>query len=643
MSFQPKPLASLALSLLLIVTLLINVGLTPVHASTPQNSLGPTDCPDSLVVMATKEARTVLEQAGVILEGDDHKSDDAQTERAKSQNEDSGQAEEPVEDDSLPISSSKEDSLIDDEGASPNATISSPAEPQEPQDFWGSVWEFWNQIREVRIDMPELTFEEAMEGWSQIRQLRVKTPDLSFEEAREGWSQIRNLRIEIPDLSPQEAMEIWNQIRELQIESPDLSFYEARENWNQIQGLRVYTPDLNFEEAKEVWSQIRQIRIEIPDLSFVEAQEVWSGQIRELQIKWPDLSFEEAGQVWSQIREIQLEMPDLSFEEARRVWSQIRELQLVMPDLSFEEAKKVWGEIVELWKESPDLSFEEIKEIWLNGLARHFEAGAKRLLMEQGFEDTDGDGELNWPPGSPFSGKNVDVELIIGGTGGLVIGLVPVLGDAVDVAALTIGTDPFTGECLTLTEQVLLAIAIISFLPISVKSVRIIGKLLDNFQPVFRKLLVNSFPELPSSVRRLLLSDLVDPKYEEFRVIVGEGGTSTAELADQMGLYSFGKYREDLMEFTGVKEEVVKDLEAHHILPQAFEQKFLDSGIDSIHDPRLLVWVDRVEHKSWSPSYSKSWDRFFEQHQNPTKSQILEEAQRLAEENGYEVLFRVSP
>ena len=555
MSIQPKLVPTKAVSLILAVALLFSAGLTPVYASTPRALDVSQICPDSLIVTTSQEARALLEQAGVLPKDVEDLSEDFQTDGTNFQGEVTDLEEQLAVDENRPVASPNENSRIVEEANVPQASDPNPGRPRELKDFWATLSEFWNQIRKLQVEMPDLSFEEAREAWSQIRELRIEKQDLSFEEAREVWSQIRELQLEMRDLS--------------------------------------------FEEAREVRSQIRRLRTEVPDLSL---------------------------------------------EEAREVWSQISAIRAELPDLSFEEAYQVWGEILELWIESPNLSFEEVKEEWLSGLARKFEDGAYKLLMEQGFKDTDGDGDLNWPPGSPFSGKNIDIDLIIGGAGGLVIGFVPVLGDAVDVAALSIGTDPFTGECLTQSEQVLLAIAIIGALPISVRGVKIVGKQLDNFQPVLRKLLVNTIPDLPVSVRRWLISDLVDPKFKHLRVILGDGAKTTKELADELRFESFGShnYRKGLREFTGVSEDAVRDFEAHHILPQAFEEKFIESGIETIHDPRLLVWVEKAEHRSGSLNYSLAWNRFFESYPNPSKSQVLREAQKLADEVGYRVLFRAS-
>lgn len=271
---------------------------------------------------------------------------------------------------------------------------------------------------------------------------------------------------------------------------------------------------------------------------------------------------------------------------------------------------------------------------------------AEEFLKEQGFDDTDGDGLLNWPAGSPFGGENVDLEIIVSESAGVAIGFVPIAGDVVEGAALVIGKDPFTGECLTQTEQILLAIGIILVLPISIKGVKLIGKQ----SPLVKRLLVNSLSDLPVSVsvrrwsvpvRLWLVSGSVHPRFTRMRTIAGEGAIAADEMASSLGLAAFSKnnYRKALLKFTGVSENAAKGLEAHHVLPQKFEETFLKHGIETIHDPRLLVWVG---DQPWSKAYNDAWKKFFEETPNPTKSDILAEAQELAPEFGYEVLFKTA-
>ena len=670
---------SLVLSPLIAIALIINTGTRSASASTPQNVFSPYDCPDSLVITGTQELREFWENFERKLEEDNGAIANL---GSQSENESRFDEYQTVYDRSNGKVNPEEDALSkepsNEEATGREAAASVPPPKEERQGFWAKLRELLDQMSELRVEMPDLSLEEAKKIWDQIEALRVEIPELSFEEAKEAWGQIRGLRVGMPDLSFEEAKDVWGQVRGLQEEMHDLSFEEAQAVWDQIRRLQVEMPDLSFEETQVVWSQIRKFRVGMsnvsfekakdvwgqvrglqqvmPDLSFEEAQEAW-GQIRELREEMPDLNSEKAREVWAQIRRLRLEAPNLDFEQARKIWFEIQRLRAEVPELSFEEAKATWVQIRELQVEMPTLSFEEAKEVWgqvqglqvempdLSWVAAPYIERAEDLLSEQGFEDTDGDGHLNWPEESPFvGGENLNIELAVTETSGVVISFIPIVGDTVDGVALLIGKDPYSGECLTQTEQILLALGIILLLPISVKSVKVIGKQLDKAQPLIRKLLVNSLPDLPVSIRSVLLSNLVDDAYKGMRRVTGAGEITSLELAREFGLEGFStkNYRMSLLRFTGVSEDAVKGFEAHHMLPQTFEAEFLANGIDNISDPRLLVWVDRKAHQKLSPAYNEAWRTFFELNPNPTKTQILKEARELAEEYGYEVLFETS-
>ena len=670
---------SLVLSPLIVIALFINAGTRPASASTLQSVFFPNDCPDSLVITGAQELGEFWEQFKRKLKEDNGGNSDLGSQSEKEGRFDDSQSVyersngkfDPEEDAVFKVPSIEEATVQE-------ASASVPPPEEEQQGLWANLREFLSQISELRVEMPNLSLEEAKKIWDQIEGLRAEIPELSFEEAKEVWGQIRGLRVGIPDLSFEKAKEVWGQVRGLQEEMSELSFGKAQAVWYQIRSLQVEMPHLSFEEAQVVWGQINRLRVGMPDLSFEEAKKVW-GQIRELQEVMPDLSFEEAQEAWGQIRELQEEMPDLNIGMAREVWAQIRSLHLEAPDLDFEEARKIWSEIQSLGAEAPDLSFEEAKatlvqirevrvemptlsfeeanELWgqvqglqvempdLSWVAAPYVERAEHLLSEQGFEDTDGDGHLNWPEDSPFvGGENLNIELVVTETSGVVISLIPIVGDTVDGVALLVGKDPYSGECLTKTEQIILALGIILLLPISVKSVKVIGKQLDKAQPLIRKILVNSLPNLPVSIRSVLLSNLVDDAFKGMRRVTGPGEITSMELAGKFGFQGFStsNYRMSLRRFTGVSEDAVNGYEAHHLLPQTFEAKFLENGIDNISDPRLLVWVDKEAHQKLSPGYSEAWRTFFESNPNPPKTQILEEARELAEEYGYEVLFETS-
>lgn len=291
---------------------------------------------------------------------------------------------------------------------------------------------------------------------------------------------------------------------------------------------------------------------------------------------------------------------------------------------------------------------------------------AESVLMSHGFEDTDNDGLLNWPEDSPLvGGQNLDIVVIVTESSGVVIGFVPVVGDATDVVAIVIAEDPFTGECLSKTDQLLFALSLLLVLPVSAKSLKLLGQFLGKSDldiPVVWIALKGTLNKLKFephtwlqrldkrdswtflNVKSLKGTNRVEFKYWRYRIIVGWLSTSSDKLAKKLGYEKFteGNYRDALMKFTGNSKDKVSELEAHHILPQEFKKNFEQAGIENIHDPRLLVWVDSTSHRRWSNEYSDAWTSFFSHNPKPTKLEILEEARELADEFGYDVLFKIS-
>jgi hypothetical protein len=75
----------------------------------------------------------------------------------------------------------------------------------------------------------------------------------------------------------------------------------------------------------------------------------------------------------------------------------------------------------------------------------------------------------------------------------------------------------------------------------------------------------------------------------------------------------------------------MKKPQAHHDLPEKFRDKFEAKGLD-IDDPKNGRWVEggpEGGHQKWSHEYNKEWEKFFDDHPNASKEEILEEVNKL--------------
>jgi RHS repeat-associated protein len=95
-------------------------------------------------------------------------------------------------------------------------------------------------------------------------------------------------------------------------------------------------------------------------------------------------------------------------------------------------------------------------------------------------------------------------------------------------------------------------------------------------------------------------------------------------------------FRENLRRLTGKASGAIKGLEAHHVLPQEFVDKFKGLGFE-IHDPRFGSWVDAPSHRKWSHEYNQRWKEFL--NTNPDKEGVLDFARQLSKEYGFDVHF----
>jgi len=90
--------------------------------------------------------------------------------------------------------------------------------------------------------------------------------------------------------------------------------------------------------------------------------------------------------------------------------------------------------------------------------------------------------------------------------------------------------------------------------------------------------------------------------------------------------YTENNYRKGLIDKTGVNPG--PSVEAHHIFPQKFNDRFLKRDIN-IHEPDHLAWIERAGHRKSATGYNNSWADFFENNSNPTREQIFDTGRSL--------------
>ncbi len=100
---------------------------------------------------------------------------------------------------------------------------------------------------------------------------------------------------------------------------------------------------------------------------------------------------------------------------------------------------------------------------------------------------------------------------------------------------------------------------------------------------------------------------------------------------------SRSNFRDNLLRMTGKTADEIAGMEAHHILPQAFEETFEKAGIETIHDPKFGTWVEKSVHQSFSWEYNEKWRRFLTQERS--NDEILQYARQLSKEYGFDVNF----
>ena len=100
--------------------------------------------------------------------------------------------------------------------------------------------------------------------------------------------------------------------------------------------------------------------------------------------------------------------------------------------------------------------------------------------------------------------------------------------------------------------------------------------------------------------------------------------------------FTKGYYRDNLKILTG--KNPPSNIEAHHVFPQYFRERFLQCGIN-IDDPKYLVWWESKLHRPTAKEYNDSWIRFFRNHPSPAPNKILEEGKELMKRYGLDVNY----
>jgi hypothetical protein len=80
------------------------------------------------------------------------------------------------------------------------------------------------------------------------------------------------------------------------------------------------------------------------------------------------------------------------------------------------------------------------------------------------------------------------------------------------------------------------------------------------------------------------------------------------------------------------------DIQAHHVFPKEFADKFELLGIN-VHDPRFGAWVGAKTHLTdvhGIGKYNEEWRRFFD---TPSTSGAFQKAQELGVRHGFEFNF----
>jgi hypothetical protein len=114
------------------------------------------------------------------------------------------------------------------------------------------------------------------------------------------------------------------------------------------------------------------------------------------------------------------------------------------------------------------------------------------------------------------------------------------------------------------------------------------------------------------------------------------------EIAKGFKSFKANHFRENLLRLTGFSNEAMKGFEAHHVLPQALEKKFIDIlgkefketfGREfTINDPIWGAWVKNGTHQSWSRKYNELWEAWLINNPRATINELMDYAEQLGKD-----------
>ena len=96
-------------------------------------------------------------------------------------------------------------------------------------------------------------------------------------------------------------------------------------------------------------------------------------------------------------------------------------------------------------------------------------------------------------------------------------------------------------------------------------------------------------------------------------------------------------FRGRLQDLTGVTDEAIKDMDAHHVFPQKFAKEFKKMNFD-YDNAKYGSWIDSSIHRGFSHEYNLDWKHFLK-NRNVTIEQTLDFGRMLAQKYGFDILF----